>query len=135
MTKRTSVFNPPVRKFLIFEAWAEQVMLGGRAERVPSNANLRCTVLSFGFEEILFELYRANSARAIYEAALDLPLDDLFYVGGQLQCLIKKAETSLAEYESTNFFLDYYARDTMRNRIEEAKSFRRYIIRRIRKGF
>lgn len=136
MIKRTgeSHLNTLLRKFLIFDTWAEKVMLADLNERVPSNSNLRCSVLNEVFSNILFDLYRANCARPIYEAAVDLPLDDLFYVGGQLQSLIRKAESILFECEIGGYFMDYYTSQSMRSRIEEAKSFRRYIVKRIRKG-
>lgn len=91
--------------------------------------------VSQDLSDILLDLYSANSARHVYECATDLPLDDLFFVGGRLQSLIRKAEMALVTYEQNHFFFDAYAIATLKARLHEAKEFRRYIVKRIRNGF
>lgn len=110
---------------------AEKVMLGLGLNSVPSFSQLRGIRLTDPIEDILLELYHANSARSVYEAAIELPLDDLYYVGGQLQTLIRRAEKTKTAYGHLLAFHHLYA---LSCRIEEAKSFRKYIIERIKRG-
>jgi hypothetical protein len=110
---------------------SKRVMLGA------SRLSLRCSAQSRGATvtnetyDILIKLHSANSARTVYEQALELPLDDLYYVGGQLQGLIRHAECILASDGQT---LADYVCNALAFRVAEAKSFRRYIITRIRRG-
>lgn len=78
--------------------------------------------------DVLIQLHQANSARHLYEAEPNLPLEDLFFVGGRLQRLIRRAE-ALLDSSSTKFPLE--TRSAMRTRVNEAKAFKRYVIERI----
>lgn len=113
------------------ELVAKKVMLGILRHYVPSVTELRGTTLTTDIQDILLELYQANSARAVYEAAVELPLDDLFYLGGQLQILIRRAERI---QNSHGIFYAEYLRYSLSSRLADAKSFRSYIIDRIKRG-
>jgi hypothetical protein len=113
------------------ELVAEKVMLGISRRYVPSLSELRGTTLTDDIQDILLELYQAISARTVYEAAIELPLDDLFFVGGQLGALIRKAEhiQRVLGYAPAE-----YQRYSLSFRISEARAFRRYIVDRIKRG-
>lgn len=110
---------------------AKKVMLGAVTSFVPSITQSRGEMLTNEIHEILIELHQANSARTVYEGVFELPLEDLFYVGGQLQSLIRRAEQLLRD--QSGMFLDY-VHTALNSRVEEARAFRRYIITRIRMG-
>lgn len=76
------------------------------------------------------ELSEANRSKIAYEECQNLPLEDLFYVGGKIQVLIRKAHKHLAtaQFESSD------DRSNIQARLCELKDFRDYIIKRITKG-
>lgn len=84
------------------------------------------------FEEILYNLDRAVQARLVYESQHSLPLEDLFYVGGQLKSLIRRSEKALNNRDllliDTTIVLIGF-------RLKEAKLFYKYIVKRIAHGF
>ena len=81
--------------------------------------------------DLLFELNKATSVRPTYEESTELPLKDLFFVGGQLQRLIRRSEEALASF-SLN--LPGNTRSTIHSRLDEVRAFRNYIVKRIKQG-
>lgn len=125
----------PIGKGRFSEGVTKKVMRGARSHSVHFFANLRCAVLSLEFDNILIELHGAISARGIYESAIELPIDDLFFVGGQLQGIIRRAERALDQFNRGQIYRDAYVKTILQSRLQEAKDFRKYIVKRIRTDF
>jgi hypothetical protein len=110
---------------------SKRVMLGAQPLSLGSSANFRGADVTNETHDLLIKLFQANSARSVYEAAVELPLDDLFYVGGQLQTLIRRAELAI---RNEGPLLAEYVANALSFRVAEAKAFRKYIVKRIRMG-
>jgi hypothetical protein len=111
---------------------SSKVMLGTSGNFLSLIHDKRGEPLSKTSLNVVLNLYKAIKARPVYEAAIELPLEDLFYIGGKLQTLINKAEFTLEKERS--FLASHYPIETIEDRIKEAKEFKKYVITRIKTG-
>lgn len=134
MNANYQINSKDLAKILISRSFFQKGMLDNTSTPVTLNADFGGFSLeSIFLQELAFELHKAISARALYAAAENLPLEDLFFVANKLQKLIRKAEDALHWQSGLSFPGD--TRVLLRGRVDEARDFRQYIIQRIRSGF
>jgi hypothetical protein len=124
-----------IPKSRILAAEIEKAMLAIPQHPVQfSSKSEGILMMSIQIQSLSHELYRAIQSRRVWEEAIVLTPDELFFVGGQLGALIRRAEIILNAAKKDNLAWDS-SYTLCRSRVEEVKEFRKYIIRRIQKGF
>lgn len=130
VTNAMTLQPPNLQNFRILAARILGVMPETSSTHVACKADVEEFSVSQYVKNLILELHRAKKAWPIYQEASNLPAQDLFAVGGNLQALIDRAELELAYGEQYSY--PQSVMQTISSYLEEIKAFRKYIVTRIR---